>query len=79
LLAKEPSRTNTTENAGPIPAASTFRLNQADSGVSFGRNDSLLLLLFEPTRVPVHGSLELGLVAVAVDSERRVQVTPSPK
>lgn len=36
---------------GSIPAASTFRLNGADSAVSFGRNDFVLPLLLEPARV----------------------------
>jgi hypothetical protein len=63
-----------TADAGSIPAASILRLNRADSRVSFGRNDFFLPLLFEPTRVGVHGRLEVGLVAVPVDPEGRIQV-----
>jgi hypothetical protein len=42
--------------------------------VSFGRNDFVLPLLFQPTRVGLHRDLEIGLVPVAVDPERRVEV-----
>src|SRR5215212_9615658 len=63
-----------TADAGSIPAASTFWLNRADSTVSFGRNDFVLPLLLEPARIGVHRGLEVGLVAMAVDAERRVEV-----
>src|SRR6266550_9354202 len=43
----------------------TFRLDRADSAVSFGGNDFVLPLLFEPARVGVHRGLEVGLIAIA--------------
>src|SRR3954447_6936028 len=61
-------------DAGSIPAASTFRLNRADSSVSFGGNDFVLPLLLQPARVGVHCGLEVGLVAMAIDAKRRIQV-----
>jgi hypothetical protein len=52
----------------------TFWLNRADSAVSFGGNDFVLPLLFPPARVGVHRGLEVGLIAMAVDAERGVEI-----
>jgi hypothetical protein len=58
-------------DAGSIPAASTFWLNRADLAVSFGRNDFVLPLLFQPTGVRLHRSLEVGLVAMVLSRASR--------
>jgi hypothetical protein len=68
------AHTGASADAGSIPAASIFWLNRAASAVSFGGNDFVLPLLFQPARVGVHRGLEVGLVAMAVDAERRVEV-----
>ena len=48
------------------PAASINRLSRAVSLVSFGRNDLFLPVLFQPTRVGLHGDLEVALVSLAI-------------
>src|SRR3954454_21723100 len=57
-------------DAGSIPAVSTFSLRQAISALPFGRN----ALPFEPCGVGVHRALEVAVVAVAIDPERRIEI-----